>query len=218
MIRRPPRSTLFPYTTLFRSISMGDGTTAEARTQGEVGTYPFSGSGSNHWVYAGKIPDLNCPAATGSGPGGTPGKYSKGSGGGTDPTAGESSLDANIGTALFNIWQWLGSNSFGGELLGGARALMNDEPVMNTVNSLMTTGLRSYCSAPNGDFIGWFPDYFGWWGTAGKMIIRPIEMLEGFAIARSIQSMRTHWFVTSDTYGGAGDATSVVQDRKSTRL
>src|SRR5256885_17195658 len=25
MIRRPPRSTLFPYTTLFRSVNMGDG-------------------------------------------------------------------------------------------------------------------------------------------------------------------------------------------------
>src|SRR5258705_1621427 len=29
MIRRPPRSTLFPYTTLFRSIEHGDGGTAE---------------------------------------------------------------------------------------------------------------------------------------------------------------------------------------------
>src|SRR2546427_5559311 len=26
MIRRPPRSTLFPYTTLFRSVHQGDGT------------------------------------------------------------------------------------------------------------------------------------------------------------------------------------------------
>src|SRR5205085_5016165 len=25
MIRRPPRSTLFPYTTLFRSVALGDG-------------------------------------------------------------------------------------------------------------------------------------------------------------------------------------------------
>src|SRR5256885_7264811 len=29
MIRRPPRSTLFPYTTLFRSIRAGHGTAAE---------------------------------------------------------------------------------------------------------------------------------------------------------------------------------------------
>src|SRR3712207_7255700 len=31
MIRRPPRSTLFPYTTLFRSINTGFGTLAEVR-------------------------------------------------------------------------------------------------------------------------------------------------------------------------------------------
>src|SRR2546421_7866539 len=34
MIRRPPRSTLFPYTTLFRSGSAGEG----------VGTAPFAGA------------------------------------------------------------------------------------------------------------------------------------------------------------------------------
>src|SRR5258706_8477534 len=31
MIRRPPRSTLFPYTTLFRSVSAGDKVKAEAQ-------------------------------------------------------------------------------------------------------------------------------------------------------------------------------------------
>src|SRR2546427_8153100 len=33
MIRRPPRSTLFPYTTLFRSISYTDVTKPEARAR-----------------------------------------------------------------------------------------------------------------------------------------------------------------------------------------
>src|SRR3989454_12467206 len=36
MIRRPPRSTLFPYTTLFRSASLGAG-------GGELATHPFGG-------------------------------------------------------------------------------------------------------------------------------------------------------------------------------
>lgn len=197
-------------------ISMGDGTTAEARTQGEVGTYPFSGKGSNHWTLAGLIPSLDYNGATLSGTGGTPGKTTTGTTGstGTTTTTGSSSLDGNIGTSLYNVWQWIGNNSFGGELLSGARALMNDEPVMNTVDSLMTTGLRQYCSAPNGDFIAWFPDYFGWWGTAGKMLIQPIEMLENFAIARSDQTMKTHWFVTSATTGveGAGDSSTIAQE------
>src|SRR2546427_8634554 len=33
MIRRPPRSTLFPYTTLFRSLMLSTDTTAEPRFQ-----------------------------------------------------------------------------------------------------------------------------------------------------------------------------------------
>src|SRR3712207_7607033 len=37
MIRRPPRSTLFPYTTLFRSRDEGDGGAAEPAT-GHAGT------------------------------------------------------------------------------------------------------------------------------------------------------------------------------------
>src|SRR5256885_7076343 len=36
MIRRPPRSTLFPYTTLFRSLGAG------IRTRGSTPTYPVS--------------------------------------------------------------------------------------------------------------------------------------------------------------------------------
>src|SRR3712207_8478869 len=34
MIRRPPRSTLFPYTTLFRSLAWPDAEAAEQRRQG----------------------------------------------------------------------------------------------------------------------------------------------------------------------------------------
>src|SRR5256885_3297513 len=42
MIRRPPRSTLFPYTTLFRS---GEVTTAGARRLGAAATVPHHGGG-----------------------------------------------------------------------------------------------------------------------------------------------------------------------------
>src|SRR2546425_9151047 len=36
MIRRPPRSTLFPYTTLFRSLLLQDGAVAPARPGGSA--------------------------------------------------------------------------------------------------------------------------------------------------------------------------------------
>src|SRR3712207_7571966 len=47
MIRRPPRSTLFPYTTLFRSASAELGDSAEARTR-VSSSYGVVGSGTVH--------------------------------------------------------------------------------------------------------------------------------------------------------------------------
>src|SRR3712207_8082981 len=38
MIRRPPRSTLFPYTTLFRSLLRPGPTFSESRTEGTAGS------------------------------------------------------------------------------------------------------------------------------------------------------------------------------------
>src|SRR3712207_7188489 len=61
MIRRPPRSTLFPYTTLFRSLSRSGSTVAEGlladgvyRTQFETGlsggsTTAFAGGERDEW-------------------------------------------------------------------------------------------------------------------------------------------------------------------------
>src|SRR2546426_6912808 len=48
MIRRPPRSTLFPYTTLFRSAS------------GAARKEPRQGSSSSDWVFPGQGSVLDC--------------------------------------------------------------------------------------------------------------------------------------------------------------
>jgi cell wall-associated NlpC family hydrolase len=181
-------------------ISLGNGTTAEAQsTKTGCGIFQFSG---NRWTHAGLIPDLDYAGSGGSGTGGDP----AGSGGTGDP-------GPSLGESLLNVFQWIGTADFGGDLLGGIRALMNDRPVMETLDSLVTAGLRHYCSAPNGDFIAWFPDYFGWWGTAAKMVIQPIEIEQGFTVAKSDANLRTHWFVTSSTTGveGLGDATQIYQ-------
>src|SRR5688572_32190939 len=52
MFRRPPSSTLFPYTTLFRSVSLGPGSSPPgsssrgAPTQGAGASAPRSGAGA----------------------------------------------------------------------------------------------------------------------------------------------------------------------------
>lgn len=123
------------------------------------------------------------------------------------------SAGQEVGTALFNAFQWLGSTNFGGELLTGIRALMNDQPLYGTIDELMNASLRHWCSAPNGDIIAWFPDYFGHFGTAAKLIVEDIEILDAFAVAWSDDRLKTHMFVTSSTTGfeGMGDASEVYQ-------
>lgn len=120
---------------------------------------------------------------------------------------------SDVGTALFNVWQWMGNTNYGGELLSGIRALMNDTSLLNTVDQYLSAGMRHYCSAPNGDFIAWFPDYFGHYGTAAKMVIQDIEIENGFAVGWSDAALKTHMFVTSSSTGleGLGDASAVYQ-------
>ena len=118
---------------------------------------------------------------------------------------------SGVGEALINAFDWLGSTNFGGDLLTGVRALMNDVPIYGAADDLMSTGLRHWCSAPNGDVIGWFPVCLGPYGTAAKMIIQDIEIEEPFTIAHSDDRLKTHMFVTSSTTGfeGLGDASTV---------
>src|SRR5439155_13880138 len=48
MIRRPPRSTLFPYTTLFRSLLSSGGKTRRARAPPPGGRPPMPAPGPDH--------------------------------------------------------------------------------------------------------------------------------------------------------------------------
>src|SRR3712207_8814462 len=48
MIRRPPRSTLFPYTTLFRSQGGGDAGLIHGLTEGEGDRHGDRGDGAAH--------------------------------------------------------------------------------------------------------------------------------------------------------------------------
>lgn len=120
----------------------------------------------------------------------------------------------DIGASLFNVWQWIQESDYSGLLLSGIRGLMNDTPIMSTVEEYMGAGLRDFCSAPNGDFIAWFPDYFGKWNQIGKMIVQPIEIdaMNPPSIGWDDETLKTHWFVTSATTGiqGADDSSQLI--------
>jgi hypothetical protein len=94
--------------------------------------------------------------------------------------------------------------------LTGIRALMNDQPLLPFLQNLMISTQRSFCSAPNGDFIAWFPDFYGIWGTAAKMIIEPIE-LQDFQVYWSDDFFVTHQYVIAGQYNYLNVATGKVE-------
>ena len=88
------------------------------------------------------------------------------------------------------------------DLLMGHKALMNDEPILNTLDPLIRTAGRSHCMAPNGDYIAWFPDYWGEFGLSGALELEPIEMMD-FSVRWKDDPLITHQYVEG-AYNPAG--------------
>lgn len=78
----------------------------------------------------------------------------------------------------------------------GIRALLNDQPLLPYLKNLFNATMRSFCSAPNGDLIGWFPDYYGIWGTAASMVVEPIEIRD-FNVEWSDDFFVTHQYTNA---------------------
>lgn len=78
----------------------------------------------------------------------------------------------------------------------GIRALLNDQPLLPYLKNLCNATMRSFSSAPNGDFIAWFPDYYGIWGTAASMVVEPIEIRD-FNVEWSDDFFVTHQYTVA---------------------
>jgi hypothetical protein len=115
------------------------------------------------------------------------------SAGGGDPTDPANTIDALVNGLYFNA----DNLDYMGQALGGPVMLANDQPFLPWLQEVVASSMRSFCSAPNGDFIAWFPDYFGVWGTAAVMNIETIE-LQNFAVYWSDQEIVTHQFVVGN--------------------
>lgn len=87
--------------------------------------------------------------------------------------------------------------------LTGIKSLLNDQPLLPYLKNLFASAMRSFCSAPNGDLISWFPDYYGLWGTAAKMVVQPIEV-QDFSVTWDDSFFVTHQFTATTPQGGAG--------------
>lgn len=174
----------------------------------EVAGAPVTPTEANQYILSGGVPSA-AGAAAAAAAAGSPGSSA------SIPGTTDMPLTVN---SLFNFFEYLGQADFSGKLLPGIRALMNDEPILNTVDSYMTAALRDYCSAPNGDFMAWFPDYYGHYGTAGKIIVSDVEIMQPFTIAWGDENLKTHFFVMGSSYdrvspdGMGGDASQINQE------
>lgn len=189
-------------------VSLGNSTTAGAHTNSvplaqQVTVGPTTAAA---WTHGNLLPGVNysdaatTPAAAAElqrvlgvamttsaadefGPNANPGVINPGGGGQTDPF-----------NAIINIYAWGFIPSGHGDVFAGPRAMMNDEPILPYVSNLLSASMRAWCSAPNGDFMAWFPDYFDIWGIAARMNIRAIELLD-FTVNWSDQEIVTHQYV-----------------------
>ena len=80
------------------------------------------------------------------------------------------------------------------------RAFLLDNPVMNDLTQILGAGLRMYQSAPNGDFVAWFPDYYGIYGTDPVLEISPVEIID-FQLYHDDNQLATHVGIIGDTTG-----------------
>lgn len=195
-------------------VSLGDGkSTVGAHYTGT--TASVSGGTAGYWDYAGIPPRLAFPQI-GAG-GGTVGAVSPGAAGasaGPVPSPYSSTPGYNPNDRfdkLFGDQAWVAVSSYDAtnpdyilaNALTGSRALLDDQPLLPYLKQLFTSSMRSFSSAPNGDLIAWFPDYYGLWGTAPVMTIEPIEC-RAFTVDWSDDYLVTHQFTAATPGTGAG--------------
>ena len=83
-------------------------------------------------------------------------------------------------------------------LLTGGKSLMNDQPLLPFIEQIIKGTMRSFQSLPDGDFLAFYPDYFGTMGTAPYWEIDDIEILEG-NIQLTDEALATHVYVVGAT-------------------
>lgn len=105
-------------------------------------------------------------------------------------------LDSKFNT-IFTLPQY---NPVAQMTYGTPRGFVLDEPVLNSVNQLNSAALRHFQSLGNGDFVSWFPDYFGIYSTPTMLDIYEIEITD-LTINHNDDYLTTHVAVVGDPMG-----------------
>jgi cell wall-associated NlpC family hydrolase len=180
---------------------MGDGTIIEAQQTGvpillHPNPYGTNWSGVFRACLNGGVnPSAPFNAPWAMGPGTPPGALDQvggvtgtGSNGTADPTA------QNLMSYLFNPGAF-SSDTAG--LFTGTKAFIEGQPLIQIVHAICSASLRCWSSAPNGDFMAWYPDYWGLDGKPAVMLLADIELKDA-RINFSDEPLTTHVYINGD--------------------
>ncbi len=195
-------------------ISLGDGTWLNASGPGPASVAPIP-QGAGGVVWAGRMCQnggmdpgaVFTPGVTGStaGTGLPPGTGTGAtSGGGGGSTTGSEPIARNLFSYIFRPTNY--AMAFA-DYLTGEESYIDAQPLIQMVRALCTASLRSFQSAPNGDFMAYYPDYFGLDGKPAILALEDIE-LKDCHIDLSDDNLTTHVYIEGDyTMMGMADQT-----------
>ena len=125
-------------------------------------------------------------------------------------TVNTSSTNPNT-TSLFNLAMVAPQfNPVAIATFGSPRGFIMDEPVLNSIQQLAAGSFRNFMSLGTGEFIAWFPDYFGIWGNQAVYQIYNIEIID-FYIQHNDDPLTTHVAVSGDsTSSGMGQTVTAA--------
>lgn len=180
----------------------GDGTIIEAPHSGAFvqripNPYPQSG-----WAWVGRACANGGPSPTAAygvpwtmGPGSPPSAMA-GVGGvtGTGSGGSQDGVGRNLFSYTFTASRFAATIA---DFFPGEKAFLDGQPLLEAVQAVASAGLRCWSSGPNGDFMAWYPDYFGLDGKAAVLRLADIE-LEDVNINFSDDSLTTHVYVQGD--------------------
>lgn len=106
-----------------------------------------------------------------------------------------STMPGADGLSPFNIiWR---TPQMPADLMARDRMFLNAKSVLSSIQALAKASMREFQSAPNGDFVAWFPDWFGFWGKTPLMRIEDIELID-FSMSVTDGPLATHIGVSGD--------------------
>lgn len=182
----------------------GDGTVIEAQQDGVPvmrGPAAWLGPPSS-WAWVGRAcmnggPDPSAPFSPPEtmGPGAPPSAL--------DQQAGVTGVGSSGGSGegvARNLFGYFFGNQFASTLasqFGGKKSFIVGIPLIQMVQAIAAAGLRSWSSAPNGDLMFWYPDYWGMDGKPSVLLLEDIELTD-VNINFSDDAMTTHVYVSGN--------------------